>query len=245
MYGWRGRIGLIVPSTNTTCEMEFNKLIPEGVSIHTTRCFLPEDKTPEDRIVSIMKMSEELLEAAKRISSVEPDILVWACTVGSFIKGKGYDAELIEKLEKEIKVPVITTSTAVLEAIKKLKFKNIAMATPYIDEINLKEKVFFEASIPGLKIVNMKGLGIVNNLPKGRLFPETAYLAAKEVDIDSADCIFISCTNWRTLEIIDILEKDLKKPVMSSVQATIWLTFRKLGLPNIQGYGELLKKIEG
>jgi len=244
MYGWRGRIGLIVPSTNTTCEMEFHKLIPEGVSIHTSRCFLPEDKTPEDRIVSVIKMSEGLLEAAKRVSSVEPDIVVWACTVGSFIKGKGYDVDLIENIEKAINVPVITTSTAVSKAIHKLRVKNIAMATPYIDEINLKEKAFFEESIPGLRIVNMKGLEIVNNLPKGRLFPESAYLAAKEVDIDSADSIFISCTNWRTLEIIDILEKDLKKPVMSSVQATIWLTFKKLGLSNIEGYGELLKKIE-
>lgn len=177
MYGWRGRIGLIVPSTNTTCEMEFHKLIPEGVSIHTSRCFLPEDKTPEDRIVSVIKMSEGLLEAAKRVSSVEPDIVVWACTVGSFIKGKGYDVDLIENIEKAINVPVITTSTAVSKAINKLRVKNIAMATPYIDEINLKEKAFFEESIPGLRIVNMKGLGIVNNLLKGRLFPESAYLA--------------------------------------------------------------------
>jgi maleate isomerase len=245
MYGWRGRIGLIVPSTNTTCEMEFHKLIPEGVSIHSSRVFLPEDKTSRDRIESIIKMGEELLEAARRVSSVESNIIVWACTVGSFVKGKGYDVELIEDIQKEINRPVITTSTAVLEAFKKLKVKNIAMATPYIDEINLKEKFFFEESIPGLKIVNIKGLGIVNNLPKGRLFPESAYLVGKEVDIDSAECIFISCTNWRTLEIIDILERDLKKPVISSVQATIWLTFRKLGLPNIQGYGELLKKVEG
>ena len=100
MYEWRGKIGLIVPSTNTTYEMEFHKLIPEGVSIHTSRCFLPEDKTPEDRIVSVTKMSAGLLEAAKRVSSVEPDIVVWACTVGSFIKGKGYDVDLIEKFAK-------------------------------------------------------------------------------------------------------------------------------------------------
>jgi maleate isomerase len=156
MYGWRGRIGLLVPSTNTTCEMEFHRLIPEGASVHTARCFLQEDDTPGERIRSIVRMSERLMEAAKRLSSVQPDLIVWACTVGSFIKGKGYDVDLTGNLEKEIGVPVITTSTAVLEAIKKLGVRNIAMATPYIDEINITEKNFFEESISGLKIVSMK-----------------------------------------------------------------------------------------
>jgi maleate isomerase len=90
----------------------------------------------------------------------------------------------------------------------------------------------------------MKGLGIVPNLPKGELFPETAYLAAKEVNTEASDGIFISCTNWRTLEIINTLEKDMKKPVISSVQATIWLALRRLSLPNIEGYGRLLEKIQ-
>lgn len=242
MYGWRRRIGLLVPSSNTTCEMEFHKLIPEGVSVHTARCFLQEDLVPGERIRSIVRMSEGLMEAAKRVSSIEPDLIVWACTVGSFIKGKGYDVELMGNLEKEIGVPVITTSTAVLEAIKELGVRKIAMATPYIDEINMTEKKFFEESMPGVKIVSMKGLGIVPNLPKGELFPETAYLAAKEVNTESSDCIFISCTNWRTLEIINSLEKDMKKPVISSVQSTIWLALRRLNLPNINGYGRLLEK---
>ena len=237
MYGWRGRIGLIVPSTNTTCEMEFHKVIPEGVSLHTARCFLREDSAPSDRIESIAKMGGGLLEAAKCVASVEPGIVVWACTSGSFIKGKGYDTELIGVLEKVVKVSVITTSTAVLEAFKRLEVRNVAMVTPYIDEINLKEKRFFEDSIPGLRIVKMSGLGILPNLPKGRLFPESAYLSAKEVNDNSSDSIFISCTNWRTLEIIELLEKDLKKPVISSVQATIWLSFQKLGLAHVGGCG--------
>jgi maleate isomerase len=243
MYGWRKRIALIVPSSNTTCEMEFHRLIPRGVSVHSSRCYLPEDDTAAERIDSIARMSEELLEAAKRISSVEPDIIVWACTSGSFIKGKGHDAELIRVLASATNIPVITTSTAVLEAFKIMEVRNIAMATPYINEINLREKVFFEGSIPGLKIVNMKGLEILGNVPKGKLFPETAYLAGKGVDKEECDCVFISCTNWRTLEIIDVLERDLKKPVISSVQATIWLTFKKLSLSNIMGFGRLLEKV--
>jgi len=242
MYGWRKRIGLIVPSTNTTCEMEFHKLLPPGVSVHTSRVFLPEDKSPEDRIDSIIRMGDGLLEGARLASGVGPDILVWACTVGSFIKGKGYDTLLAEKIKQQIGLPLVTTSTAIIEAFKTLKVKKIAMATPYIDEINRKEKEFFEHSLKGLKVVNMSGLGIISNLQKGQLTPESAYVAAKQVHTSSCECILISCTNWRTLEIIDVLEKDLGKPVVSSVQATIWLTFKMLGLSRLQGFGCLLQK---
>lgn len=171
MYGWRKRIGLIVPSTNTTCEMEFHKLLPPGVSVHTSRVFLPENKSPEDRIDSIIRMGDGLLEGARLVSGVGPDILVWACTVGSFIKGKGYDTLLAEKIKQQIGLPLVTTSTAIIEAFKTLKVKKIAMATPYIDEINRKEKEFFEHSLKGLKVVNMSGLGIISNLQKGQLTP--------------------------------------------------------------------------
>jgi maleate isomerase len=242
MYGWRKRIGLIVPSTNTTCEMEFHKLLPPGVSVHTSRVFLPENKSPEDRIDSIIRMGDGLLEGARLVSGVGPDILVWACTVGSFIKGKGYDTLLAEKIKQQIGLPLVTTSTAIIEAFKTLKVKKIAMATPYIDEINRKEKEFFEHSLKGLKVVNMSGLGIISNLQKGQLTPESAYVAARQVHTASSECILISCTNWRTLEIIDVLEKDLGKPVVSSVQATIWLTFKMLGLSRPQGFGCLLQK---
>lgn len=242
MYGWRKRIGLIVPSTNTTCEMEFHKLLPPGVSVHTSRVFLPENKSPEDRIDSIIRMGDGLLEGARLVSGVGPDILVWACTVGSFIKGKGYDTLLAEKIKQQIGLPLVTTSTAIIEAFKTLKVKKIAMATPYINEINRKEKEFFEHSLKGLKVVNMSGLGIISNLQKGRLTPESAYVAARQVHTGSCECILISCTNWRTLEIIDVLEKDLGKPVVSSVQATIWLTFKMLGLSRPQGFGCLLQK---
>jgi maleate isomerase len=222
--------------------MEFHKLLPPGVSVHTSRVFLPENKSPEDRIDSIIRMGDGLLEGARLVSGVGPDILVWACTVGSFIKGKGYDTLLAEKIKQQIGLPLVTTSTAIIEAFKTLKVKKIAMATPYIDEINRKEKEFFEHSLKGLKVVNMSGLGIISNLQKGRLTPESAYVAARQVHTGSCECILISCTNWRTLEIIDVLEKDLGKPVVSSVQATIWLTFKMLGLSGPQGFGCLLQK---
>lgn len=244
MYGWKGRIGLIIPSSNTTCEMEFHKLIPDGVSVHVARCFLPEAKTPQERVEAMGKMDAQVEEVARQVATVEPDLIVWACTSGSFHHGPGSDRVLAERLQRSIGIPFITTSTAVVEALKFLGVSRLAMVTPYIQEVNLQEKSFLEGSITGLRVVNMKGLETLNNLMRGRMFPETAYRAGREVDSESSDSIFISCTNWRTIEIIQSLEHSLYKPVISSTQATIWLAFKRLSLPNLSGYGRLLEKIQ-
>ena len=76
----------------------------------------------------------------------------------------------------------------------------------------------------------MKNLGIVAALPKRDLYPSSAYISAKEVGVPEAEVIFISCTAWRTIEIIDLLEKDLRKPVITSNQATMWAILKKMGI---------------
>lgn len=244
MHGWRGRIGLVVPSTNTTCEMEFHRLAPEGVSVHTARVFLPEADDPETRIEQIRAMDKGLLDAVREVASVEPGVIVWACTAASFLGGERHEAHLARELAQAVGIPVLTTSGAVVDALRELGVRRVAMATPYVDAINKREKLFLEVSLPGLEVVGLVGAGIVGNLPKGRLAPESAYLAGRQVNTDAAEAVFLSCTNWRTLEILESLEQDLGKPVISSVQASAWRAFRELALPDLAGPGRLLRRIQ-
>jgi len=74
MYGWKGRIGLLLPHRNTTIEPEFQKMCPEGVSIHAARMVLKE-LTPD----ALMEMEDEIYKGdtvvcsrARRISGVVP-----------------------------------------------------------------------------------------------------------------------------------------------------------------------------
>ncbi len=236
MYGWRARIGLIVPSSNTTMEEEFRGYLPRGVSMHIARVRLKKVTVEE-----LEAMEEHVVEAAERVSDAGVDIIVFGCTTGSLIKGLGYDIKLSSDIKSATGVEAITTSTAVIEALKTLSISKVSVATPYIDSVNLKEKVFLENN--GIKVVRMKGLGIEDNLKIGRQSPEVAYKLAKEVDTSEAKGIFISCTNFRTFEIIEPLERDLNKPVISSNQATLWLTLRKLNIKEeIKGLGTLLLK---
>jgi maleate isomerase len=89
----------------------------------------------------------------------------------------------------------------------------------------------------------MKGLGILSAFEKGNLEPSSAYIAAREVDSVDAEAIFISCTAWRTFEIIESLEKDTGKFVITSNQATLWATLKTMGISEIPGYGRLLGQL--
>jgi maleate isomerase len=237
MYGWRARIGLIVPSSNTTMESEFWRLVPEGVSVHTARMSLVE-VTPD----ALRKMAEDSLRAAEELATAEVDIIVYGCTTGSLLEGIEWENKLRESIEKRTGIKTVTTAQAVVEALRELKAKKVVIATPYIEELNQREKAFLESN--GFEVLRIKGLGIIKNTEIGRQPPWVAYRLAKEVFLKDADAIFISCTNFRTIEIIEPLEQDLGKPVVSSNTASLWFALRALNLGiSIQGYGRLLKGI--
>ncbi|WP_258084015.1 maleate cis-trans isomerase family protein [Thermococcus thermotolerans] len=221
MYGWRGRLGLIVPSSNTTMEMELHSAIPEGVSLHTAR--VPLRNVTEEELV---KMNTLAVEAARLLRDAGVEMILYGCTSGSFIGGKDYEKELESRIEEEVNVPVVSTSTAVVEALKMLDARDILVITPYTDEINEREKEFLEAN--EFNVLDTRGLGIEDNTQIGKLEPYEAYRLAKASFMDEADAVFISCTNLRTFEIIEPLEEDLGIPVVTSNQASLWLALREM-----------------
>ena len=224
MYGWRFRIGLIVPSSNTTMEPEFYRVCPEGVSIHTARVPL-EEVTPD----ALVKMADYVLDAAKMLKTANVNVIVYGCTSGTLIGGVKWERELTSKIERKTSVETITTASAVVQALKALDIKRVVVATPYIDKINELEKKFLEEH--GIKVLSIKGLGVVKNIEIGKLASWISYRLAKEVFKPEADGIFISCTNFRTLEIIEKLERELGKPVVTSNQASIWTALRTVSFP--------------
>jgi maleate isomerase len=238
MYGWRCRIGLIVPSGNIVMENEFNTVLSllDGISVHTTRIML---KTGS--IEDLLKMKEGLKRACSELESAHVDIIVYGCTSGSFAKGMDFDKDIITEIEDKTGINATTTSTAVVEALHILNVKKIAVGTPYSDDVNEKEKKFLEDS--GFEVTALLGLNIIPIFNQGLQEPYVAYNLGKKINTDDAECIFLSCTDFRAVEIIDALENRLKKPVISSNQATLWhvLTLEELGEP-IKKYGVLLEE---
>jgi len=236
MYGWRAKIGSIYPAPGCTGETEFHQMAPEGVAICTTRIPL-EHTTPE----SLIKMADYIEEASMLLSQAKVDVIAFCCTSGSLIKGAGYDREIIQRIESLVHIPATTTATSVVEGLKVMGIEKVVVATPYSDEVNQKERLFLESH--SFKVQDIRGLGIINPREMADVEPGVIYKLAKGMISDTTDGVFISCTGLGIINIIEILESDIQKPVITSNQATMWAALRKAGVgEKIQGFGRLLQE---
>jgi len=234
MYGTRARIGCIIPSTNTVVESEFNRLKPSGVSIHADRVeFL------ESTVQDLQHAAGEVPAVAQRIATAQVDAIVFACTSASFLFGTRWEQKLVNEMQAASGIRCITTSGAVIAALETLGAKRVSVATPYTDVINEREKVFLEER--GLRVQKLRGLQKTVNTEIGRLAPKQAFDLALQVADRDMDALFISCTDFRTIEIIEKLERQLGVPVVTSNQGSFWHAMRCAGIDDrITGYGKLL-----
>jgi maleate isomerase len=187
----------------------------------------------------LIKMSALAVESARLLRDAQVDLILYGCTSGSFIGGIDFEKEIEEKIEREVNTPVITTSSAVIEALRILDAQQIIVITPYTNDINQREREFLESN--EFEVLDIRGIGIVENTKIGKLEPYEAYRMAKAMFMEEADAVFISCTNFRTFEIIEPLEQDLGIPVVTSNQASLWLALRELDvMEKIPWLGKLL-----
>lgn len=228
------RLGLIVPSSNTTMEAEFWRMALGWATVHTARMRLQKIIINE-----LEEMEQQMLEAAVRLNDAEVNVIGYGCTSGSLFKGKDHEKEIERKITEKTGIPAVATAKAVIEALNELQISRVCVATPYTEEINKLEKRFLEQN--GIDVLKIKGLNIVRNTEVGSKEASVAYELAKEVYVPETPTIFISCTNLRTIEVIDRLEKELGVPVISSNTASFWAMMRKAGIKrSLEGYGSLL-----
>ncbi len=209
------RIGLIVPSLNVTIEPEFNAYAPTGVSVHATRLFLPRGDKEH-----LIQMSEDTEAACDLLATARVNVIAYACTTGSLIEGLPWEKSLAKRMESRIRVPAVTTASAVIDALNKLHISKVAVGTPYIEEVNMAEKKFLEEN--GIEVTRISGLGHLEGEALHKEPPETAFKLAMKVDSGNAEGIFLSCTDLKTFPILGSIEKSLGKPVVSSNSATLW-----------------------
>ena len=236
-YGWRARIGLIVPSPNTIAETEFWLMAPEGVSIHTTRLLYRAEEVADP----LTDMEQYLPQTLEELRGLEVDVVAYGCTA-SALKTPYQETQKI--IAKAVNRPTVTTMGAIHEAFTYLNVNRIAVGSPYPKPINDAERRYFESK--GLTVTADQGLILFEAQKRLRhmnlVRMEDVETLAENIDSPSAEAIFLSCADMATLGIIDKLEKKLKKPVVTSVQATFWASLRTAGIKDqIEGCGQLLK----
>ncbi len=231
---WRARIGVIYPADGLLDD-ELWALVPEGVAPYITREEVPPEDVNLDVVIRVAE-SRGIEDAARCLTAVKPHVLAYFCTSATFARGVGGDMEIIQRIREAGNAPATTTSTAMIRALQVLEAKAVAVATPYIDEINERLAAFLEGH--GFMVVNIEGMQLgsgIGEVPLGQL-----YRFARRADRGGADVLFIACTNFRTVGILEELEEDLGKPVLSANQVTMWDALRIAGVKGwVPGAGSL------
>jgi len=238
----RKRIGVMVPSTNTTCEADFQMTVPRGVTVHGQRLWMTNEGTGDG---AFERMNAEIETGARYLATAKVDVIVYGCTTGSFFKGPGWDREMIALIERTAGVPAVATSPSVVEALRFFGAKRLSVATPYPEWNNRRLRAYLEAQ--GFEVLNVDGeprAAASGNQGINDQDPESVVEFAARACRPEADALLCSCTAWRSVEAAAAIEARTGRPVVSSNQSTIWTALRALGLTRpITGFGRLLESL--
>lgn len=229
------RLGVLIPSANLLTEPDIYRMVPPGVTAHFSRMRFTGDSPDEFR-----RMLDDLPKSCESLSDARMDAYAFACTTGTMLYDDDFDAQVISTIADITGRPATTTAAAVLAAFRQLRVTRVALATPYEDWLNAKECAFLQRN--GISITAARGLGIKGAVEKAKQSFDTIYELARSVDGADAEAIFVSCAGLPAVELLDRLEAELGKPVVSSNQATFWQLLRLSGVNRaIPGYGALLE----
>ena len=238
MMGWRARIGFLVPPGNPTVEPEMAELAPAGVSVHFTRMSAsgPAGTHAGQEERNRMQLAS-LDEAARLLAMTDPKVIVLAHTATSYTLGADAEADLVRRQETATGTRFVTAFGCVLEAMNHLGVRRIAYATPY--SADLTDRGRAHLVLHGFDVVGVARLEGVRNIYEETA--ERAYAVGRQADRPDADAVFLSGTGMPTLAMLQFLEDDLGKPVISASSAMMWHALRVAGVSSSRpGYGRLL-----
>ena len=218
MDRWEKKLGLIVPSWNTVNEYEIQQVVHPTMSVHSMRI-----KITADDEENYTWMETQVPGAAQLLAQAKVHAICYGCLAGGFVRGPGHDLQIVKDIEDTTGTPGVTAALAVVDALKALDATRISVASPYEPWLNEKLKDYLTKF--GIEVLAFKGLGTQEH---SSFTPEQNAALAREVDRPAAQAIFIACSNFRTLEMIEPLEEELGKPVISSNLCSLWKMLRAL-----------------
>lgn len=242
------RLGLIVPSSNTTMETELPEMfarraqvVPEErFTFHSSRMRMQE-VTEE----SLLQMDRESNRCAAELSDAECDVLAYACLVAVMAQGPGAHLGAEERLARVAhdegrEVPVISSAGALVRSLGALGARRVSMITPYVPDLTKKVVEYLEDA--GVEVVDAVSLGVADNCAVGRLDPIDLPPIARRLDKRGCDALVLSaCVQMPSLAAIPLVEASVDLPVLSAATATTFEILTSLGrVPVVPDAGHLL-----
>jgi len=217
-------LGLIVLKADETIEQDFRRLfLPSETLLYTSRVPSGDTLTPD----TIGEMKRHLSQAASLFpSSAQFDAIGYACTSGTALIGADKVKELVSATVQATHLS--DPLSAAVAALNALGARRIGIVSPYVPSVAEPIRAAFAGA--GFDVVETLTFGEEIEANVARIDPVSIRAAAQDLARrGNLDAIFLSCTNLRTLDIIDALEKELGVAVVSSNQALAWHMARLAG----------------
>ncbi|WP_309132394.1 hypothetical protein [Brevibacterium sp.] len=204
------RLGVLIPSTDTTAEQELPAFLGDAASFHVARMRLSE-VTP----AGLASMDASALEAADLLADVSPDLVLFACTSGTFIKGPEHERWFAAQLAVRVTAPVITTAWSLAQVLPR-HGRRIRLRTPYTQDLTRLEADYLRTF--GLEVTSSACLGLTDDTAIADVTSHRLHeLAAGD---DLADMLLLSCTNLPSRSQLERVSKSTGMPVISSNSAS-------------------------
>jgi maleate cis-trans isomerase len=229
------RFGILIPSTNTTCEIEYCRLAP-ALQVHTGR--LGKDGNSP----FAASLDADVAYQAKLLGDARVEVIVLAQTSAS-LSADDYDAVTVKRMSAASGVPSLTSAQAIGRALKALGASRIAMASPYSEEVIGLARKYYGTKY-GIDTVVWESLGASDAYAIGRMDAGLVEAAFRRIDRPEIDALVVPGGNFPTMDWLAGWERQFGKPVITTNQAALWAALQamKLDAP-LPGKGRLLERL--
>ena len=237
--GHRARFGVIIPSTNTAVERDYNLIRPDGVTYHVARMWIqPSVASDKEAEQALQQLRDTIDLAIRDVMTCGPDHLIAGMSSETFMGGLEGNTRFTKRAEELSGLSVTTGASAVKSALDLYGARRVAVLTPYQQVIDIQVERYFDDL--GYDLVRMTGLRVEKSTGAAGIPHERLREVLHELDGPDVDAIIQAGTNLSVTPIAEELERELGKPVIPINVACVWHAFRSVGIEDkIPGFGSL------
>jgi maleate isomerase len=228
--------GVLIPSTNTTVEIEYNRLLPADYQAHVGR-LKSSGGTP-----FAPSIDAEVDYQAKLLGTAKVEVIGLAQTSASLF-ADDYDESVSRRMSEGGGVPAVTSAQAIGQAVRALGASRIALASPYSQEVIERAGRYYATKF-GLSVLGLHSFGATDAYMIGKLGPENARDAFRKIDRAEIEVLVVPGGNFPTMAFVPDWEREFGKPVITTNQAALWAMFRVMKIEaKLPGLGRLLAEM--
>ena len=228
--------GVLIPSTNTTVEIEYSRLLPASLQVHVGR-LLSSGTGP-----FAPSKDDDIDYQAKLLGTAKVEVISLAQTSASLFTDD-YDANVTQRMSAAANCPAITSAQAVGQSVQALGARRIALVSPYSPPVIERAKHYYESKF-GLEVVALEGFAATDSYMIGKLGPENARDAFARINRPEIEVLVVPGGNFPTMPFLPDWEREFGKPVITTNQAALWAMMRLMGVREpLEGLGRLLSQM--